>query len=238
MAIAAVFLDLYQTLAYFHPPREQRMCLALQEFGFDVDEASLSRGYLAADHYYTLAGIESPLFAMPREERRRIYNRYQEVLLEAVGLPEAVPLAVPIYHRYWEMERKFCLFSDVEQALVDLSAGGYRLAVITNVTEDPTADLARVGIRDRFEGVIASCLVGCEKPDPHIFRAALETLGVEPHQVVHVGDQYEADVEGARAAGITSVLLDRHDLQEGRHPNRIRSLTELAPLLANGLIRD
>jgi FMN phosphatase YigB (HAD superfamily) len=51
-----------------------------------------------------------------------------------------------------------------------------------------------------------------EKPDPRIFRLALERAGVGPDEAVYVGDLYSVDIRGARAAGIEAVLLD-----PGRH---------------------
>ncbi len=235
MTITTVFLDLYQTLIYFHPAREQRQAQALEELGFQVEEEALRRAYLAADHYYTLASMEEPLHRRDEDSKRRVYTRYQQVLLEEMGLSHAVPLAERIYRRYWELARELRLFPDVEPTLARLKEAGYRLGMITNVTGDPVADLERVGLKDRFDVVVASCVVGFEKPDPRIFRVALEALEAAPHQAVHVGDQFLADVEGAKAAGLQAVLLDRHGLQDGLHPHRIRSLSELAPLLRNGL---
>jgi putative hydrolase of the HAD superfamily len=52
-----------------------------------------------------------------------------------------------------------------------------------------------------------STLAGVEKPDPAIFVSALEALGVEPAAALYVGDLYEVDVLGARAAGMDAVLL-------------------------------
>lgn len=234
MSLTTVFLDLYQTLAYFHPPREQRQARALREFGLQVEESLLPRAYLAADHYYTLANAEEPLHLRSRQERHRVYVRFQEVLMEEVGLGHATHLAEAVYGRYWEMERELRLFPDVEPALAQLKVEGFRLGLITNVSDDPTPDLERLGLKGRFDTVVASCLVGLDKPDPRIFQVALEALGAAPHEAVHVGDLMSADVEGARSAGIKAVLLDRHDLQRGLHYPRIVSLSELAPLLRNG----
>jgi putative hydrolase of the HAD superfamily len=76
--------------------------------------------------------------------------------------------------------------------------------------------------------------VRSEKPDAAIFHTALEQAGAAPHETVHVGDSRHADVEGARACGITPVLLDRR----GRYTSEqvggahvIRTLEELPPLL-------
>jgi putative hydrolase of the HAD superfamily len=67
--------------------------------------------------------------------------------------------------------------------------------------------LVAAGLRDCFDVVIDSALVGVEKPDPAIFRAALEALGVPAAQALYVGDLYEIDVVGATAAGVPAVLL-------------------------------
>ncbi|MHB0870938.1 MAG: HAD family hydrolase [Chloroflexota bacterium] len=234
MTVNTVFLDLYHTLVYFHPEREHRQSLTLKEFGFQVDPADLRRGYLAADHYYTLAGMEKPLHLRSHSDREQLYTRYQQVVMEEVGLGHATHLAEEIRRRQWEQRRELRLFSEVGAALAGLKESGYRLGLITNVTDDPEADLVRVGLKGWFDVVVASCVVGFDKPDPRIFQMAMEEMGIGPEEGVHVGDQFLADVEGARAAGLNAVLLDRYDLQVGRHPLRIRGLLELAPLLQNG----
>ena len=64
------------------------------------------------------------------------------------------------------------------------------------------------GLRDAFEAVIDSHHVGFSKPDPRLFDAARAVLGVQARNVAHVGDQYEADILGAHAAGIAAILID------------------------------
>jgi len=68
--------------------------------------------------------------------------------------------------------------------------------------------LTALGLRALLDGVIDSAVVGVEKPDPGIFRHALELAGARPERVVHVGDLHAVDVLGARAAGLHAVLLD------------------------------
>jgi FMN phosphatase YigB (HAD superfamily) len=67
--------------------------------------------------------------------------------------------------------------------------------------------LDAAGLRHYFDVVIDSALVGLEKPDPGIFRAALEALAVAPEEALYVGDLYEVDVLGAQAAGIRAILF-------------------------------
>jgi putative hydrolase of the HAD superfamily len=92
-----------------------------------------------------------------------------------------------------------------------------------------------------FDFIAASARIGFEKPHPQIFRYALEQAGVEPGEVVHVGDHLDADVAGAHSVGISPVLIDRRerfspdDLPPG--VPLIRSLLELVPIIDARLAR-
>lgn len=235
MAITTVFLDLYQTVAYIHPERELRQLRVLKEFGFDVELNAVRRAYIEADIDYTLVGQKTPLYYMSREERHLIYVRFQQVLMQSLGLGRAASMAEQIYQRYWQLDRELRLYPDVVLTLSELGQSGYRLGLVTNVTDDPTRDIERIGLREQLDVVVASCLEKCDKPDPRIFQIALNRVGAAPEEAVHVGDQLLADVEGATSAGMRGILLDRYDLQQGRHHLRIRSLMELPSLLKNGL---
>jgi FMN phosphatase YigB (HAD superfamily) len=67
--------------------------------------------------------------------------------------------------------------------------------------------LQAAGLRSFFDVVVDSALIGVEKPDPRIFQAALQRLGVAPEEALYVGDLYSVDILGARAAGMEAVLL-------------------------------
>jgi HAD superfamily hydrolase (TIGR01509 family) len=98
------------------------------------------------------------------------------------------------------------------EALERLRAGGFRLAVVSNSEGTIDAMLGEVGLRPFFETVVDSAIVGSVKPDARIFRIALERLGLEPADVIMVGDLPTADVFGPRALGIRAALIDPHDL--------------------------
>ena len=89
-------------------------------------------------------------------------------------------------------------------------------------------DLEAAGYGGLFDTVVDSHLVGHEKPDPKIFAIALERLGAAPEHTVYLGDVPAIDVVGAKAAGITPVLLDRHDLYKDTDAPRIREIAELS----------
>ena len=93
------------------------------------------------------------------------------------------------------------------ESLARLRQAGLKLAVVSNSDGRVEQALAAAGIRHYFDVVIDSALIGVEKPDPRIFHAALEALGVAPEEALYVGDLYDIDVVGARAAGLDAVLL-------------------------------
>ena len=96
---------------------------------------------------------------------------------------------------------------------------------------DPLTE--RLGIAHYFDIIVAShdVRVRSAKPDSHIFNYTLAAVGVSAAEAVHVGDTYEADIIGAKNAGIRPILIDRDGTQTGRWHETIRSLTELPKLL-------
>jgi FMN hydrolase / 5-amino-6-(5-phospho-D-ribitylamino)uracil phosphatase len=95
-------------------------------------------------------------------------------------------------------------YEDARPALSRLRAR-YRLFAVSN----GNADLHRCGIGDLFEGHVTASAAGAAKPDPRIYAALLAMTGVEPAQVLHVGDDPLADVVGATRAGMQAVWLNR-----------------------------
>ena len=116
-------------------------------------------------------------------------------------------------------------------ALERLRAAGYRLGVVSNSDGRAASALAACGLLAHFEIVIDSGEVGIEKPDPRIFALALERMGVAPDDAIYVGDLYEVDVVGARAAGLDVVLLDPYGVHADRDVIRARDVLEVAELL-------
>ncbi len=113
------------------------------------------------------------------------------------------------------------------------------LGVVTNgPAEVQRTKIELLGVGDLVDFAIISGEFGVAKPDPAIFRAALDRAGVEPQDAVFVGDSVEFDMAGARAAGIPSVWVNRHGRtwsEAGWEPTwEIRSLDEVPSLLGAG----
>lgn len=118
-------------------------------------------------------------------------------------------------------------FPDVLSTLHSLRGQGKTLAVVSNWDSALPTLLAELGLAEFFAFILPSAEAGVEKPDGRIFSLALQRLGLEPQEVVHIGDRYEADVVGARAVGITPILLDRKGKARYQDVISISSLAEL-----------
>ena len=118
-----------------------------------------------------------------------------------------------------------------DETLDELRRRGYRLGVISNADGQVEAMLGAVGLRPHFELVIDSGVVGIDKPDPRIFQLAAGRLGIQPAEAVYVGDIYEIDVQGARAAGMHAVLIDPLGTRGDLDCDRIRAIHDLLDML-------
>ncbi len=106
-----------------------------------------------------------------------------------------------------------------------------RLALVTNGVSDlQRRKLALAELEEHFDVVVASCDVGIAKPDPAIFEAALDALGVTASEAVMVGNDRERDVEGAVAAGIRPVWIQHGSPESGADLHELRELPALLGL--------
>jgi FMN phosphatase YigB (HAD superfamily) len=104
---------------------------------------------------------------------------------------------------------RFRAFGDALPALRRLRALGLRLICVSNWDYALPMVLADVGLADALDFVVTSAAFGARKPDPAIFRAALEVARCGPDEALHVGDSRSEDIEGARSAGVRALLIDR-----------------------------
>ncbi len=124
----------------------------------------------------------------------------------------------------------FTAYPDAAPALRRLREPGVRIVVVSNWDSSLPEVLARVGLAGLLDVILTSSMAGAAKPDPEIFATALARAGVGAGQAVHVGDDLDQDVAGARAAGIRAVWLDRTGSPAPPGVPRITSLAELGRL--------
>ncbi len=115
-----------------------------------------------------------------------------------------VELVEQAFEEFYRERNAVELYDDVLPTLERLRAN-YRLLALTN----GNADLNRIGIAHYFELIVSARAVGWAKPDARIFASLLAGVGLAAGDVLYVGDDPVADVEGPRGAGIEAVWLNR-----------------------------
>ncbi len=108
---------------------------------------------------------------------------------------------------------------------------GYRLGVVSNFYGNLEAVCESVSLAPLFGVMADSHRVGAEKPDPAIFRAALDALGAGPETTLYVGDSLRRDGEGARRAGLSFVWIAPKGAEAGDGAPVAAALSELPELL-------
>jgi putative hydrolase of the HAD superfamily len=165
------------------------------------------------------------------EQRRRRIRGFWPQVGRRLAPGDDLDALFAQYLRHYE--NAWHAFDDAQPALSDLRGLGYLTAVLTNgAAAQQNAKIDRIGLRDQLTVVVTSEELGVAKPDPGSYLGACDHLQVEPHQTLHVGDRYDLDVLGARAAGLQAVHLDRRASEVLDREQRIVSLRELPDRLA------
>lgn len=147
------------------------------------------------------------------------------------GITTGVPELVQAVYDEYLLPDKWAVFPDVDDTLKGLKERGYRLGVISNWDATLESLLRDMGYLPYFDEVISSAAVGTRKPYKDIFDIALERMGVDAENAIHVGDLPDADGEGAAGAGIRPVIIDRKGLHTDCEFERIEALTDLLDLV-------
>lgn len=130
--------------------------------------------------------------------------------IDLVLLKETASRAVNAWQTYVQLDPE-------APSVLSALAGTRTLALISNFDHPPHVHriLDETGLASFFKSIVVSGEVGIKKPDPGIFRIALERTGLQAEEVVYVGDTQE-DVDGAKAAAIRPILIARPE--DPQHP--------------------
>ncbi len=214
----AVMLDAFGTLVSLDRPTARLRGSLKARLGIEV-EADLARAAIRAEISHYARGCRS---AADADSVQALRGECAGVLARELGLtadPERMleVLADTIVLRAYD---------DAPAGLLMLERRGLATAVVSNGDCSLGETLAGAGLR--LELIVDSATAGSAKPDAAIFQNALDRLDTAAGRTLHVGDDPENDVAGARAAGIDAVLIDRSG---SGPPGSIATLTELEALL-------
>ncbi len=228
MSLRTVFLDAGGVLLF---PNWIRISETLARHGVTVEPAALA----TADPIARKQIDDQSTIAVTNDSKRGWL--FFNLILTAAGVPlsDATAAALDELHEYHRERNLWELVpSGVLPALLALSALGLRLTVVSNANGTLCAHMERLGLARHVHCVLDSHDFGVEKPDPRLFEIALDRSAADASTTIHVGDLYQVDVVGARAAGVRGVLLDPQGLYDGVDCPRIRSLDELVTRIKGG----
>jgi len=226
----AVFFDAGETLVHPHPTFPDLFSQVLRREGFDVDAETIREGIHVVFDRFRQAAETNELWTTTPEKSRRFWHDVYGIFLRGLAVPASDDLIDAVYREFTDLAN-YALFEDVVPALERLRAAGLKLGVVSNFEEWLERLLDELGIGSFFGVRVISGVEGMEKPDPRIFRLAIERAGVSAERSAYVGDNPDFDIAPAAAVGMYPVLIDRRDRFPEMNGARVTSLEQLPSAL-------
>lgn len=234
-----VFLDVGDTLIRAHPSWAGVYRQGLLEFGIDIDEKELEGALLTETQVGGWWLTEDPFEPTEENSFARVVQ-FDTAVLARLGHSDVSADAFRRIEDAFARRSAWYVYPDVIPAVEALRGAGLRLCVISNFVWGAPELIHDLELASHFESLVISARVGFQKPNPGIFRHALEQMRIAPERALHVGDSYRADVLGARRLGIAAVMIARNTDDPARLREEladpdllvIRDLYELLDVLA------
>jgi putative hydrolase of the HAD superfamily len=236
MPIKAVLFDMFDTIMLirknhnFYSPSLMRMYKYLNKNGVNASFTVFQQAYnKARDELYAKAdtNLEEPHFNV------RVYET-----LKSLGYNYGVssPFVEAATAEFCAEFMKFVYLDENAKVVLSSLHGKYLLGIISNfaIPECVYELIKTHGLDKLFDVVVVSGAVNKRKPSPEIFKNTLKKLGISACETVFVGDTIDADIDGAKAAGIKAVYLERRVECEAKHASpdiTIKKLSELQSAL-------
>ena len=230
--IVSVFFDLDGTLRHNFPSPTDTLIDQAVTLGL-TDGVNKRRRVARWTHYYW---AQSQELTQDRESFPDDTNFWQNYifrsLVEFECTQDCAQVMAPDLHRYMseEFSAQNVIPEDVRPTLNLLREAGYRLALLSNRSEPCHAELQEWDLAEFFEFTLVAGEISAWKPDPGLFLHALEHLGIKAEAAIYIGDNYYADVVGARRAAIQPVLIDPDQVFQDVDCPVIRNIGELSIL--------
>jgi putative hydrolase of the HAD superfamily len=231
----AVFFDVGETLLAPHPSFNELFSEVMGGLGYEVTPEEVEEALATvAPSVSEAIGQTTSTWSTSREESRRFWRSLYGAMLAHWGIDDSSGAVFDVLYGRFTSYESYRLFPDVIPTLSACRAAGLTLGVVSNFEEWLEGLLIEMEVAPFFAFLVISGKEGVEKPDPAIFRLALERSGVAPEEAVFVGDHPRLDVQAASELGMTGILIDRPGRYHDFEGLRVRALTELLPILGAG----
>lgn len=208
-----IFLDAVGTLFHTQGSVGHNYANFLANYDIFISELSLNQAFIEAFKAApepAFGVIDSPkrLASLEKEWWHQVVLKTLTVALKGRPFPDFEEFFDRVYDHF-ETASAWTLYPDVLPTLKTLTQQGIQLGVISNFDSRLLKVLQALEIAHFFQSVTLSSQVGVAKPDPIIFQAALNQASGTSNEVIHVGDQYLDDYQGAVGAGMAGRWLNR-----------------------------
>ena len=209
--INTILFDFDGTLRHSFPLPSDFFTDYVLSHGYSISHDDRLRG-ARWEHYYWASSPDLQTdIDMFKDEKEAFWCRYTYRRLIVLGLDtQAAEEFAPDVCQYMtdSYEREDIVPAELPEVLGTLQKTGFRMGVVSNRDKPYWEELVALDLCPFFEFSLAAGEVQSWKPEPGIFKAALERLDSSAAQTLYVGDNYFADVVGARRAGLQPVLYD------------------------------
>lgn len=233
MTIRAIFYDLDGTLRMNVPSGWHTFSDFAGELGLKTNREDRMRAGRWIHYYFAESPeLQKDRLAFPDNNTFWFNFGYRQLTVLGADSQQAADIAPKIHKKMAEDYRPADLIpDDLPETLKTLKERGYILGVLSNREDSFSNYLAERGLREYFDVVLAAGEAGAYKPNPDVFHYMLEKANVSAAESMYVGDNYYADIVGARQAGMSPVLLDTEGLFPEPDCPVIQSHREILPIL-------
>ena len=230
-----VFFDAANTLLYPYPSVGEVYAQVARRYGVETTGQAVQRAFRQAwGTVETLARNDPVRYGVGEPDGRRFWHTLVHATFSKLTVPEHFDDFFEELYQLFKQPTVWRLFPECLEVLHALRHQGYIVGVISNWDIRLLNILQGLDLMQYFQHVSISAVVGWEKPHAEIFRHATTAVAVVPERALHIGDNLQADVQGARQAGLQPLWLQREGTTTAEYP-MIRDLYGvLAWLEANG----
>jgi putative hydrolase of the HAD superfamily len=208
MQLKAIFFDAAGTLFYLPRGVGYHYALVASELGLKWDSRELDRAFTNA---WNAMPRRAPIDGPRENDDKDWWRQLVDFVLNEVA-PSLNELDrdnfFEIAYEHFAEAGVWELYPEVIEVLEKLEPR-FPLAVVSNFDGRLRMILEQLGVSKFFKNVFLSSELGADKPDPEIFRRALNLIHLPPNEVLHAGDDPERDWQAASAAGLLVFQLDR-----------------------------
>jgi putative hydrolase of the HAD superfamily len=232
--IRAIFFDLDGTLRFSRPVGRDYFMDTAESLGVQTSRDQRILVHRWESYYFANSpDLQKDNVDYPDPDDFWLNYSRRQLIAMSCSEEQAVKLA-PIIHQHMNENYRPEPWVDPATSgiLAELKAAGYFLGVISNRDQPFSEELGKLGLDEFFSLTVSGGEAGSKKPEAAIFNYTLAKAGgVAPFETMYIGDNYFADVIGARRAGIHPVLLDTDGIFHQPGCPSIKSLTEIPGIL-------